>query len=187
MPRNKTISCQHHLFKSLGITIALLGLQQPSTLAQSLFGNPEPTEINQLSTPQSLDIPPIAQTEISPTRNESVTNEQDLLAPPQFNIVITRDFSSIWQMRVPIDQVNSLYATYALKAGNGQNGVFSSQQNSNSTVQVSLEPLAITEVSRDQNSNTALVQGGVRLRMNLAKAQLAGAYAGQLTVTVNSK
>lgn len=181
MSRNKIISC-------LGVTVALLVLLQPYTLAQSLFENAEPTEINQLSTPQRLFIPPLAPSEIAPAAtSESVTNEEDLLALPRFNTIITRELPALWQMRVPLEQVGLLYATYELKAENGRSNAVSNEQRSDSAVQVVLEPLPIIEISRDQNSNTALVQGGVRLRMDLSAAQSAGAYAGDVTVTVNQR
>jgi len=170
------------------MTVALLVLSQPRTLAQFLFQNTEPTKINQLSTPQKLVIPPLAPSEIAPAAtSESVTNKEDLLAPPRFNTVITRELPALWQMRVPVEQVGLLYATYELKAESGRSNAVSNEQNSNSAVQVVLEPLPIIEISRDQNTNTALVQGGVRLKMDLSSAESAGVYAGDVTVTVNQR
>ncbi|WP_341524937.1 hypothetical protein WKK05_20205 [Nostoc sp. UHCC 0302] len=182
MSKTKVISC-------ISASIAFLALIQPHTLAQTLFVETSaPTEINQLSIPQRITIPPIAQTEISPAGiNDSVKNQQDLLTPPSFHAVITRELPKLWQMRVPIDQVGSLYATYELRAENGRNNAVSNENASNSTVQVVIEPLPIIEISRDSNTNTALVQGGMRLRMDLSTAQLAGGYSGDITVTVNRR
>ncbi|MEH2196403.1 MAG: hypothetical protein V7K98_27700 [Nostoc sp.] len=182
MSRNKIISC-------LGMTVALLVLTQPRALAQFLFQSTEPTKINQLSTPQKLVIPPLAPSEIAPAAatSESVTNKEDLLAPPRFNTVITRELPALWQMRVPVEQVGLLYATYELKAESGRSNAVSNEQNSNSAVQVVLEPLPIIEISRDQNTNTAVVQGGVRLKMDLSSTGSAGVYAGDVTVTVNQR
>jgi hypothetical protein len=180
------ISRHRHLIGYLGIAVALMAWPQSRVLAQSLFTNPKPTEIYQLSTPQKLTIPPLAPSEISPAATtESVANEQDLLAPPQLNAVITREFPALWQMWVPTDQVASLRATYEFKSESGQANQFSGEQHSGSGVSIVLEPLPILEITRDQNTNTVLVQGGVRLKMDLSTAQSAGAYAGELTVTVN--
>ncbi|MCX7592567.1 MAG: hypothetical protein N2235_02170 [Fischerella sp.] len=180
------ISRHCHWIAHLSIVAALLAWPQSRTLAQSLFTNPKPTEIYQLSTPQKLIIPPLAPSEISPAATtESVANEQDLLTPPQLNAVITREFPALWQMWVPTDQVASLRATYEFKSESGQANQFSREQHSGSGVSIVLEPLPILEIARDQNTNTVLVQGGVRLKMDLSTAQSAGAYAGELTVTVN--
>ncbi|MBN3893923.1 MAG: hypothetical protein HWQ41_01030 [Nostoc sp. NOS(2021)] len=184
MSQNKIISC-------LSTSIAILSLSQPCTLAQTLFVETfAPTQINQLSIPQKLIIPPIAQTEISAAGSaisDSVKNQQDLLTPPSFHAVITRELPKLWQMRVPIEQVGFLYATYELRAENGRNNAVSNENASSSTVQVVIEPLPIIEISRDRNTNTALVQGGMRLRMDLSTAQLAGGYSGEMTVTVNRR
>ncbi|MCC5606414.1 hypothetical protein LC612_06330 [Nostoc sp. CHAB 5834] len=169
-------------------SLTLLVLPQPASLGQSFLRIAEPTQINQLSTPQTLVIPPLPASEIVPVaKSESVANPQELLSPPGFNTFISRDFPNFWQMRVPIDQVGFLYATYEMKAENGRNNAVSNAQSSNSAVQVVLEPLPIIEISRDQNSNTALVQGGFQLKMDLSTAQSAGLYGGNVTVTVNRR
>ncbi|MEH2326760.1 MAG: hypothetical protein V7K32_24990 [Nostoc sp.] len=169
-------------------SLTLLVLPQLPSLGQSFLRVAEPTQINQLSTPQTLVIPPLSASEILPAvKSESVGDAQELLSPPGFNTFITRDFPNFWQMRVPTDQVGFLYATYEMKAENGRNNAVSNAQNSNSAVQVVLEPLPITEISRDQNSNTALVQGGFQLKMDLSTAQSAGLYGGNVAVTVNRR
>jgi hypothetical protein len=186
----KIINSQKFLIGWLSTTIGLLVLSQNPISAQSVFvENIEPTDINQLSTPQKVTIPPIGQTEIAPAvfTGESAKNEQDLFTPPRFNATITRDLPKLWQMRVPLDQVGTLYATYELKAENGRNNAVSSENSSSSTVQVVVEPLPVIEISRDQNSNTALIQGGARLIMDFSTAQLAGGYSGDITVTVNRR
>jgi hypothetical protein len=182
----KRMSCQNYLISGLSTTVAMLFLAQPRTPAQSLLiNNVEPTEINRLAIPQQINIPPISQKEIAPVvTNEIVTNEQDLLAPPRVSAVISREMPQLWQMRVPIDQVGSLYANYELKAENGLNNAMSGN---NSTLPVVIEALPIIEISRDPNSNTALIQGGVRLTMDLLNARAAGGYSGNLIVTVNQR
>ncbi|BCL36948.1 hypothetical protein [Nostoc sp. MS1] len=180
-------SCKNYLLTSLGVGIAVLTWSQAATLAQinSTFA---PTEIYQLAAPQRLTIPPIAQSEISlTTKSESVASQGDLFTPPQFNTAIVREFPNIWQMRVPIDQVSSLYAVYELKAENGNGSSVSSEQHSSSTVPVVIEPLPIMEISRDINSNTVLVQGGFRLKMDITNTQVAGVYNGELTVVVDRR
>lgn len=180
-------SCKYYLLSSLGVSIAVLAWLQAPTSAQ-LTSTFAPTEIYQLAAPQRLTIPPIAQSEFAlTTKSESVASQGDLFTPPQFNSVIIREFPNVWQMRVPVDQVNSLYAIYELKASNGNNNSVSSEQRSNSTVPVVIEPLPIMEISRDPNSNTALVQGGFRLKMDLSHSQVAGVYAGELTVVVDRR
>ncbi|WGV26385.1 hypothetical protein [Halotia branconii] len=178
MSRNQVISC-------LGTIAALLLLHQPQTLAQYLFSSAEPTEIYQLSTPQKLVIPPLAPSEISPAAVTESVAQENLLAPPRFDTIITRELPALWQMRVPLEQVGFLNATYEIRAENGRSNAVSNDRRSESAVSVALEPLPIIEVSRDQNSNTALIQGGVRLKMDLSTAQSAGAYGGDLTVTIN--
>jgi hypothetical protein len=181
MVSNQTI----HFQSCLGTLLALLAWPQPQVVAQSL-NLPEPTQIYQISTPQQLTIPPQQLGEILPAPvSQAVTNEQDLLASPRFQTVITRELPELWQMRVPIDQVGSLYATYELRAENGQNNEFSSTYRSDQTMRVVVEPLPIIEISRDENTNTALVQGGVRLQFDLANVGIAGGYGGVITVTVN--
>ncbi|MBE9000644.1 MULTISPECIES: hypothetical protein [unclassified Nostoc] len=182
-----TKSCKRYLLNSIAVSLAMLACSQTPTVAQ-FISTVEPTEIYQLATPQKLRIPPIAQSEISViAKSESVTNPGDLLAPPQFNTLIVREFPNIWQMRVPVDQVNLLYATYEMKAENGKSNAVSSEQRSNSVVQVVLEPLPIIEISRDLNTNTALVQGGFRLKMDVSGTQVAGQYAGELAVIVDRR
>lgn len=185
MDNNQTISCQRKFKYSLGILMGLLAWPLSQALAQPL-DLPEPTRIYQLSTPQQITIPRQQPGEIIPAPiSESVSNNQDLLAPPQFNTVIARELPELWQMRVPIDQVGSLYATYELKAGNGQSNRFSSHHRSEQTVNVAIESLPIIEISRDDT--TALVQGGAILQFDLANARTAGAYGGVITVTVNQR
>ncbi|MBH8563703.1 hypothetical protein I8748_16140 [Nostoc sp. CENA67] len=180
-------SHQHHLKYCLGMLVALLAWPQPEATAQSL-NLPEPTQIYQLSTPQQVVVPPQQLGEIVPAPvSETVRTQQGLLARPQFNTLITRELPGLWQMRVPVDQVGSLYATYEIKAGNGQSNRFSSDERSEQTVRVAVEPLPIIEISRDENTNTALVQGGVRLQFDLANAGVAGGYVGVLNVTVNQR
>ncbi|MCC5624987.1 hypothetical protein LC574_28350 [Nostoc sp. CHAB 5715] len=175
------------MLNSIAISIAMLAYPQTRTVAQ-FISTVEPTEIYQLATPQKLRIPPITHSEISvTTKSESVTNPGDLLAPPQFNTLIFREFPRIWQMRVPVEQVNLLYATYEMKAENGKSNAVSSEQRSSSVVQVVLEPLPIIEISRDPNTNTALVQGGFRLKMDISGTQVAGQYAGELAVVVDRR
>ncbi|WP_427162745.1 hypothetical protein ACQFX9_15120 [Aliinostoc sp. HNIBRCY26] len=172
----------------LSTILTLLVLPQPRTLAQYFQGSIEPTEIYQLSTPQRIVIPPLNSSEITPnSTSESVGSEDELFAPPSFDTVITRELPGIWQMRVPIEQVGLLYATYELRAGNGRINTVSYEDNSGSTVAVVLEPLPIVEISRDPDTNTALVEGGVRLKMDLSNARLAGGYTGDLTVTVKQR
>jgi hypothetical protein len=180
MSRNQIIGC-------LSTIIAFLVLPQPRTGAEYLFNGTEPTEIYQLSTPQRLVIPPLTPTEISPNAISESVARDNLLAPPSFDTVITRELPALWQMRVPLEQLGFLDATYEMRAGNGKINAVSSEQRSDSAVSVLIEPLPIIEISRDQNSNTALVQGGARLRMDLSTAQSAGAYAGDLTVTINQR
>lgn len=180
-------SHQQNLKYCLGILVAFLAWPQPQAIAQSL-NLPEPTQIYQLSTPQQLVIPPQQLSEIvSAPVSERVTNEQSLLASPQFNMLITRELPGLWQMRVPLDQVSSLYATYEIKSANGQNNRFSSDELSEKTMHVVVEPLPIIEISRDESTNTALVQGGVRLQFDLANSAIAGGYGGVLSVTVNQR
>ncbi|QLE54144.1 hypothetical protein [Nostoc sp. TCL26-01] len=180
-------SYQHRLFSYLAISIGLLSWSQTPTLGQ-LTSPVAPVEIYQLATPQKLTIPPIAQSELSLTsKSESVSNPGDLFAPPSFNTSIVREFPNVWQMRVPVDQVASLYATYQLKAENGNGNAVSSEQRSDAKLPVILESLPIMEVSRDLNSNTAVVQGGFRLKMDISGAQIAGIYAGELTVVVERR
>ncbi|BAB75289.1 hypothetical protein ACN23B_18045 [Anabaena sp. FACHB-709] len=178
---------KNYLFSCFGLSAAILLWSQTPTQAQ-FTSNLEPIEIYELSTPQTLTIPPIGYSEISlTTKSDSVSNQGDLLAPPNFNAFVIREFPAVWQMRVPIDQVDSLYATYEMKGENGRTNAVSNEQRSDSAVQVILEPLPIMEISRDLNSNTALVQGGLRLRMDISNAQFAGNYAGELTVLVERR
>lgn len=182
-----TKNCKRYLLNSIAVSIAMLACPQTPTVAQ-LIPTIQPTEIYQLATPQRLKIPPITQSEISvTTKGESVTNQGDLLAAPRFNTLIVREFPNMWQMRIPTSQVNLLYATYEMKAENGRSDAISSEQRSSSAVQVVIEPLPIIEISRDSNTNTALVQGGFRLKMDLSGNQVAGQYTGDLSVVVNRR
>ncbi|HLO85948.1 MAG TPA: hypothetical protein VK203_13190 [Nostocaceae cyanobacterium] len=182
----------------LGAGVAFLAFIYPQTTrADILPMNPEPVEINRLSTPQKLTIPPIKQSEITiglsdndsnnVARTESVSSRNDLLRPPVLNNTITREFPNLWLMRVPLEDVPLLYATYEIKAENGRAEAVSNEQNANFTAPVVLEPLPITVISQDPNTNTAVVQGGVLLKINLSVAQAAGEYTGDLTVTVDRR
>ncbi|MFB2773352.1 hypothetical protein ACE1AT_29380 [Pelatocladus sp. BLCC-F211] len=179
-------SHNRHLQRCLGILVTLLTLSQSQAWAEPSVVLPEPTQIYELATPQQLTIPPQQLGEVLPaSESETVSNEQDLLAPPPINTVVTREFPGMWQMRVPIDEVDSLYATYELKAVNGQSDGFSSSDRTNQNMRTHVEALPIVEVSRDETTNTAVVEGGVRLQFDLSTAAVAGEYGGVLTVTVN--
>jgi hypothetical protein len=181
------ISWQRHLLNGLAICVSLLWIQPP-TLADSLLDNSIPTEINQLSSPQKLTIPPLSPSEISPnSRSESVAEKQNFLTAPSFNAVIKRELPKLWRMRVPLDQVNSLYATYELKAKDGEENEFKHEKRPDSSVKVVIEPLPINIISEDTTTNTALIEGGVNLTIDLSQASSAGQYIGDLIVTVNQK
>ncbi|HIK05308.1 MAG TPA: hypothetical protein IGS40_11440 [Trichormus sp. M33_DOE_039] len=176
-----------YLLKYLGFSTAIVVGLQTQTSAQ-FISIAEPVEIYQLATPQRLTVPPIAHSELSlAIKSESVRDSSDLTAPPQLNTEIVREFPGIWQMRVPVEQVDSLYAIYELKAENGRTSAVSNEQRADAAVAVVLEPLPIIEISRDLNSNTALVQGGFRLKMDISSANFAGDYAGELTVIVDRR
>ncbi|BBD65963.1 hypothetical protein NIES4072_03580 [Nostoc commune NIES-4072] len=181
---NKIVSYQSYLVTCLGV---VLGIVWPASSPAQFISRPEPTEINRLATPQTIKIPPIQQSEIAPAISSESVAQGDLLSPPRFNTFITRELPGIWQMRVPIEQVGLLYATYELQAQNGANNAVSNQLRSDSALTVVLEPLSIVEISRDPNTKTALVQGGVRLKMNLSNNQLAGTYSGELIVRVDQR
>ncbi|MBD2387969.1 hypothetical protein H6G32_21595 [Cylindrospermum sp. FACHB-282] len=173
--------CQRYLISSLGIGLALLVWTPSRTLAQSSCDNPAPIEINQLSPCNQLTNLPLSASEVLPGANsEFVTNEGDLLAPPPFNTVIIRELPTLWQMRVPSDQVDSLHVTYKL-----ENDAFCTDKCSESKVKVVLEPLPINKISEDEISKTSVVQGGVRLKLDLSTAKQAGKYSGDVTITVN--
>lgn len=184
MLRNQIVGCQRYLVTGLSV---ILGLTCPTRSLAQFISLPQPTEINRLATPQTIKIPPIKQSEITPAISSESVSQGDLLTPPHFNTLITRELPGIWQMRVPIDKVGSLYASYELKAQNGANNAVSNELHSASSLRIVLQPLSIVEISRDPNTNTAVVQGGVRLIMDLANNQLAGAYSGELTVTVDQR
>jgi hypothetical protein len=180
----KIVSYHSYLVTCLGV---VLGFVSPESSPAQFISRPEPTEINRLSTPQTIKIPPIKESEIAPVASSESVAQENLLTPPRFNTFITRELPGIWQMRVPIDQVGSLYATYELQAQNGAGNAVSNQLHSDSALPIVLEPLSIVEISRDPNSKTALVQGGVRLRMDLSNNQLAGTYSGELIVRVDQR
>jgi hypothetical protein len=187
MSPNKITSYQYHLFRCLTIGIALVLPLQDRSSAQFISNN-RPTEIYKLATPQILAIPPVKQSEISPSSSSDFsTSPGNLLTAPHFNLRITRELPGLWQIRVPANQVGSLFATYELRAINGRNNTISSNKNASAVVGVILEPLPITEISRDPNSKTALLQGGVRLRMDLSNTQFAGEYSGNLLVILNRR
>ncbi|WP_066379847.1 hypothetical protein [Anabaena sp. CA = ATCC 33047] len=176
---------KRYLLGGLSASIAFILGTQAQTVAE-LTSPVDPLEINQLSIPQTLTIPPITHSEISLTIGSDTVNPKDLLTPPQFN-VITREFPAVWKMRVPIDQVNSLYATYEMKAANGRDSSISSDRRSDTVVPIIIEPLPIREISRDTESNTAVVEGGFRLQLNLNHARFADKYTGQLLVKVDRR
>ncbi len=193
MSLTKIINGQIYLITCLSLGATLFTLLQPRASAQTFFKNPLPTQINRLSTPQRLVIDPASQSEIFPgvysnsgnAITESVSNPEDLLRPPQSNVIVNRVIPAFWQMRVPIDQVGRLRAVYEIRGANGTINAISNDQNSHAIVGVALQPLPIQEISRDDKTQTAVVQGGINLRLNLSQAESAGAYAGNLTVTVN--
>ena len=184
MLRNKIVGYLSYLVTCLGV---VLGLVWPDRSPAQYTSRPEPTEINRLATPQTIKIPPIQQSEIAPATSSESVSQGDLLTPPRFNTSIIRELPGVWQMRVSIEQVGSLYATYELQAQNGAGNAVSNQLRSDSALPIVLEPLSIVEISRDPNSKTALVQGGVRLKMNLSNNQLAGTYSGELIVRVDQR
>lgn len=178
---------QNYFQRCLGILVGVATLSQPHVWAQSLV-LPEPKQIYDLATPQELSIPPQQLGDILPNSvSETVKNEQDLTAAPVLSAVVTRELPGLWQMRVPIDQVGSIYATYEIKGMNGQANGFSNNTRSDHSVRVSVEPLPIVEISRDESTNTALIQGGIRLHFDLSTARVAGGYGGVIKVTVNKR
>ncbi|PLZ99745.1 hypothetical protein CEN50_06055 [Fischerella thermalis CCMEE 5268] len=178
---------QNYFQRCLGILAGVAIFSQSQVWAQSLI-LPEPKQIYELATPQELSIPPQQLGDILPNSvSETVKNEQDLTAPPVLTAVVTRELPGLWQMRVPIDEVGSVYATYEIKGMNGQANGFSNNTRSDRSVRVSVEPLPIVEISRDESTNTALIQGGIRLHFDLSTARVAGGYGGVIKVTVNKR
>ncbi|WP_066425037.1 hypothetical protein [Anabaena sp. 4-3] len=176
-----------YLLGCLGASIAILIGIQLKASAQ-YFSGITPIEIYQLAIPQKLTIPPINPSEIAITsRSDTVKHSGDLSAPPPFNTSIVREYPNIWQIRVPVDEVDSLYATYELKAENGKDNAVTNEQRSDAALPIVIEPLPIVEISRDTDSNTALVQGGFRLTIDIANTPIAGNYAGELTVKVDRR
>jgi hypothetical protein len=195
MSLTKIINRQLYLISCLSLGATLFASLQSRTLAQTTFlQKSPPTQINRLSTPQTLRIPGATQQEIFPgvqgaggAINESVSNEQDLLRPPTQNVTLHRQIPAFWQMRVSVDQVPRLRATYVLTGEDGTTNAISNGQNSRAKVKIVLNPLPIREISRDQNSQTAVVEGGVDLILNLSQAESAGEYRGDILVTVDTK
>jgi hypothetical protein len=187
MLRVQKVHHQGYLQGCLGILVAFLTMPYSQALSQSIVVQ-EPTQIYQLSTPQQLTIPVQQLGDILPgSGSEKVGNGQSLLAPPTFNMLVSRELPGLWQMRVPINQVGSLYATYELRGVNGQVNGFSNNEHTNQAMQVSMQPLPIVEISRDEATNTALIEGGVRLLFDLSLARSAGKYGGVLSVIVNQR
>ncbi len=185
MSRNKITSHCYFFLGCCGIAIASLLYSQNRVLAQFAPFN-QPTQIYRLAAPQELVIPPLRQSEISSFgQSEAIANPGNLSTPPRFNFLITRELPRLWQMRVPLDQVGILYATYEIRGKNGSSNAVSSNKDANSAVGVIIQPLPITEISHDPYTKTAVIQGGVRLQMDLSNSKFAGDYFGNLTVTVN--
>jgi hypothetical protein len=185
MSRYKSTSHCYFLIGCLGINLAFLSYCQSRVLAQLTTFNP-PTQIYRLAAPQVLTIPPLRQSEISPFgQSEAIAPSGNVSTPPHFNFLVTRELPRLWQMRVPLDQVGSLYATYELRGTNGSSNAVSSSHDANSAVRIIISPLPMVEISRDPYSKTAVIQGGVRLTMDLSNSKFAGEYLGNLTVTLN--
>ncbi|MEG3972061.1 MULTISPECIES: hypothetical protein [unclassified Microcoleus] len=139
----------------------------------------------QLLVRPTLVLPPISPSEflLSPTVQQFSTREQILSAAPQINSQLIRSLPSLWQMRVPANRpLQSVSVSYDLIAGNGRSNSLSNPEHPNSEIKVTLQPLPPIRVSRENNFD--IIEGGVEFRLNLERAEVAGAYQGTLRVTV---
>ncbi|MEG4917906.1 hypothetical protein [Microcoleus sp. B7-D4] len=134
---------------------------------------------------QKLVLPAISQSEflLSPTVQQFSTREQMLRAAPQINTQLIRSLPSLWQMRVPANRpLQSVSVSYDLIAANGRSNSLSNPEHPNSEIKVALQALPPIRVSRENNFD--IIEGGVELRLNLERAEVAGAYQGTLRITV---
>jgi hypothetical protein len=174
--------CQCNFKRCLALVVALIALPQPQVLAQSVPPQ-DPTEICKLTFTQERTIPELKTSEILVHATETANNLQELLASPSFsyNSSITRQLPQLWKLKVPLDSSGNLPPithsyNIQLKSSSGQTI-------SNSKIQQELLPVA--EISRDFNTKTAVVQGGVRLLFQNLSSIKSNTYSGTISVTVD--
>ncbi|MGI2902371.1 hypothetical protein [Tolypothrix sp. VBCCA 56010] len=171
---------QRNFQRCLAMVVALVALPQPQAFAQST-PPPDPTNTCQLSVlPQRLPIEKLKSEELLTRATGTATNLNELLAPPDlssYNSSITRQLEQLWRLRVPTDKVSSVTSNYHFDGSSANSNPF----NANNVV---LEPLSIQRISTDQNTNTTVVQGGVRLQFRSLSRIRPGSYSGGLIVSV---
>lgn len=160
------------------MVVVLFALPQPQALAQSL-PTLDPTKINELSIPKTLTFTAVKQSDIiDASISETVTNEQNLIATPQFNFIITRELPEIWQMRVAKDQL-PVQVCYTLRENS-----FTTGSNPNSILGVAKPEVVNFQQINDGDEKTVLVKAGVKMQFDLRYATIAGNYSGNLSVSV---
>jgi hypothetical protein len=175
--------CQRNFSRCLAIVVALMALPQPQVLAQSV--PPDPEQLYQVSFPrEGLTISEFKSQELFTEidLSDTVNNSGDLRGKPlPLSPAISRDLREFWKMRVRAEDVQFLLPEYKLSADNGKANPFNNV--------IKFDNLQITEVSRDPNTNTVVVQGGVRLQFQdisnfFGKADT---FSGRLSVCVKRR
>ena len=99
------------------------------------------------------------------------------------SMIVSRSVSSLWRMALPEQDRGSLEVSYEIVGANGAAGCLSHVVEPEAEIWVTVRPLQPTVLSSD--GQTALLEGGDDLDLDLARARSAGTYAGTLRVTIN--
>ncbi len=97
--------------------------------------------------------------------------------------VVMRRLPDLWQLQIPDGTLpDDLEVSYELIAANGRPDRLNHDRRADSEIEVRLRPLPVI-LLQSQGDGT-VVQGGLKLELDVSQARVAGTYLGSLTVTV---
>lgn len=173
--------------------LAAVSALEAQVAVDSLF-SPHPVSARSLDLAPEISLEAVRLKELSPEPAVSAGSDRrrvglDLQAPglPPASIVSTvviRRLPDLWQLLIPAGvPLDDLEVSYELMAANGHRDRLSHDQHRDSEIEVRLRPLPPI-LLQDQGDDT-VVQGGLKLELDVSDARVAGAYLGSLTVTVS--
>ncbi len=152
-----------------------------------------PVTSRSLTLPPSITLEAVRLRELSEESAASAGSDRrrvdsDLQAPglPPTSVVSTvviRRLPGLWQLQIPGGAtLDDLEVSYELSAANGHRDRLNHDQRADSEIEVRLRPLP--PILLQNQGDGTVVQGGVKLELDVSEARVAGTYLGSLTVTV---
>lgn len=150
-----------------------------------------PVEIGALSTVRQISLETISAAELAPETGGAGSVDlgrwygpESRFGLPPLPTEVTRRIPTLWRLRV--DETAgpaALDVRYEIIARNGRSESLSHVDHPEAEIGVRVEPLTPEIIGRD--GETAVLEGGMILRLLIGETRYAGSYAGTVTVTLH--